>query len=124
MHNVPTMVLEPDTTLATMLRGRTYLYIQECKIKSNHGFGITFEITKPFHPLDIAEIASMMDVSITVRETHFTENVYGNMGKIPAHWISNPQTFMPNIEIREINPELFEDPASDQGIVIYIYIYT
>merc|ERR1719220_228917 len=27
-----------------------------------------------------------MDVSITVRETHFTDNLMGNMGKIPAPW--------------------------------------
>ena len=82
MDNVPRMVLDPDPTLAAMLRGRTYLYVQECKIKSNFGFGIAFECTSAFHPLPVPAIASMMDVSITVRETHFTENTFGNMGKI------------------------------------------
>eukprot|EP01083_Nonionella_stella_P083109 229653_1 len=109
MDNVPIMVLDPDATLASMLRGRTYLYVQECKIKSNFGFGISFEVTSAFQPLPVPSIASMMDVSITVRETHFTENSFGNMGKIPAHWIQHTKDEQMTVfnNIKRINPTLF-----------------
>lgn len=90
--NVPNMVLDPDPTLASMFRGRTYLYIDECKIRKNEGFGISFEITKSLHSLPVATIAAMMGVSVTVRETRFTENSLGNMGKIPAQWICHSVT--------------------------------
>ena len=123
MDNVPAMVLDPDPTLAAMLRGRTYLYVQECKIKSNYGFGISFEVTPSFHALPVPQIASMMDVSITVRETHFTENTFGNMGKIPAHWIKHIKTDDGQVfeDIKRINPELFG--PYQPGILYFVYIY-
>ena len=113
MDNVPSMVLDPDAVLASMLRGRTYLYIQECKIQGNYGFGISFEITDSYYPLTVPVIASMLDVSITVRETHFTNNTLGNMGKIPAHWIAHKNNEKESksliTKIRSINPDLFVD---------------
>ena len=115
MDNVPAMVLDPDPTLASMLRGRTYLYVQECKIKSNCGFGISFEVTKNFHPLPVPIIASMMDISITVRETHFTENSFGNMGKIPAAWIQHAHKNGLFAQIKRINPALFGETS--EGIL-------
>ena len=124
--------------LASMLRGRTYLYVQvwsmsmcqvfdrrhhiecvpplsptwtrvqECKIKGNFGFGISFEVTEAFQPLRVESIASMMDVSITVRETHFTENLMGNMGKIPAQWTQHNVILSQQLfnHIHRINPAL------------------
>ena len=83
-------VLDPDPVLASMFRGRTYLYIDECKIRRNGGFGISFEISEALHALPVATIAAMMGVSVTVRETRFTDNSLGNMGKIPSQWIEHP----------------------------------
>ena len=81
MDNVPNMVMDPDPTLVAMLRGRTFLYVQECKIKNSFGFGISFECMAAFHPLPVSALAAMMDVSITVREAHFTQNTFGNMAR-------------------------------------------
>merc|ERR1712154_493513 len=80
-------VLDPDPTIAAMLRGKSYLYVENCTTADNKGFGISFEVPPTFHPLEVAYIAKMIDVSITVRHTHFVQNTFGNMGKIPAHWI-------------------------------------
>jgi len=118
--NVPNMVLDPDPTLASMFRGRTYLYIDECKIRRNNGFGISFEITTALRALPVATIAAMMGVSVTVRETRFTENRLGNMGKIPSQWIKHQtsQSVKLMLQIEAINHTLIlaERPRADPSI--------
>lgn len=124
MDNVPKMVLDPDPTLAAMLRGRTYLYIHQCNIKANWGFGISFEITERYHPLPVPIIATMLDASITVRETHFTDNTLGNMGKIPGPWIEKKQDKSDEVvkTIRDINPGLFVETPTPVAAVTHIPI--
>ena len=116
MENVPEMVLNPAPQLAQMLRGRTYLYLQQSSVSNNFGFGISFEVTKSFYSMGVPEIAGLIDVSITVRETHFNENSLGNMGKIPYDFVNKQYNEDLFRCIRLINSDLFiVDPGDENG---------
>eukprot|EP01083_Nonionella_stella_P037551 102365_1 len=117
MDNVPTMVMKPDPKLAAMLRGKLYLYLSKCKLTDNKGFGISFEISKHFDPLKLADIANMIDASITVRDTLFAGNSFVNIGKIPGHWIDivkNKNEEELNERVKKINPILFSPAITDK----------
>ena len=101
------MVLNPPVGIDVMLKGRTYLYVSECKIKANHGYGITFEIDELYDIINVPTIAAMMDVSITVRETHFTQNSLGNMGKIPSNFMDHEETSSLYAQIKRKNSNAY-----------------
>ncbi|ETO16664.1 RmlC-like cupin family protein [Reticulomyxa filosa] len=111
MTNVPEQVMNPTPQLQEMLDGRTYIFVQNCRIRDNFGFGIAFEITPSLSQLSLSFLASLLDVSITVRDTHFDENTFGNMGKIPSNWLRpNVHKIHLYFRMRFMNADLFTPP--------------